>query len=217
MSTTQERVNELGPWHYCYEFPDGIITPGKKKYSKAQQFWKRVNIEAVTAVFGEDLSNLRAVVLGCIEGHEVKVLADLGFGEVVGVDLSPEALKRAAFALHDQFGLTNVRLEQGDVCDPDLPQRLGKFDLVCNYGILYRLESPVLGIRHTYQMAKDIVFLKQHFPMREGLMQMGSELALVKFPNIDNHGRKVGLGGALLHGVQIVLAPRPFYHLLQLV
>jgi len=77
----------------------------------------------------------RAIDLGCGTGANVELLARHGY-RVIGVDGSGEALRRAArriaaAGLHDR-----VELLRADLGDPGLPERVGGFDLLVDYGAL---------------------------------------------------------------------------------
>lgn len=80
----------------------------------------------------------RAIDLGCGTGANVALLARHGY-RVVGVDGSTEALRRARRRLveagePERSG--RVELVHGDLGDPGLPERLGRFDLLVDYGAL---------------------------------------------------------------------------------
>ena len=46
---------------------------------------------------------MRAIDLGCLEGHYAALFCSFGFKEVVAVDLSEEHVKRASFLLSDFY------------------------------------------------------------------------------------------------------------------
>ena len=84
--------------------------------------------ELVDLVNGGRLTPCRAVDLGCGTGANAMFLAEHGF-EVTGIDFSPVALTKAAA----RAGPT-VRWLQGDLTA--LPDHLGPFDLLVDYGTL---------------------------------------------------------------------------------
>lgn len=78
--------------------------------------------------------------LGCGTGANVVYLAGQGFTPT-GVDFSPVALRQA----HDRAVAAgrgeDCRFVQADLTDPDLPDRLGAFDLLLDFGTLDDLDS----------------------------------------------------------------------------
>ncbi len=77
----------------------------------------------------------RILELGCATGGNLLPLAaHLPRAECVGLDLSE---RQIALARQDAAaaGLDNLRLEAGDVTEPDWPLRLGRFDYIIAHGL----------------------------------------------------------------------------------
>ena len=64
---------------------------------------------------------------------------------------------------------------QGDVADPDIA-RLGRFDLVLCFGLVYHLENPMLAIRHLRaSTGKGLLLESMCLPGAEAGMMLRSE------------------------------------------
>ncbi len=83
----------------------------------------------------ERLAPGRAIDLGCGAGANAIFLAQSGF-EVVGVDFSPVALKKARRASVAAGLSERLRFVQGDLTARSLPGVEGPFDLLVDYGTL---------------------------------------------------------------------------------
>lgn len=88
----------------------------------------------------------RAIDLGCGTGANVELLARHGY-RAVGVDGSREALRRASRRLAAAALAERVELVQADLGDPGLPERLGAFDLLVDYGAL---NDQTMGSRRAF-------------------------------------------------------------------
>jgi Cyclopropane fatty acid synthase and related methyltransferases len=77
----------------------------------------------------------RAVDLGCGEGANAVFLARAGF-DVVGIDFSPVALRKAQRAALAAGVSERLRLVCADLTAPSLPGVEGPFDLLVDYGTL---------------------------------------------------------------------------------
>lgn len=88
----------------------------------------------------ERLAPGHAVDLGCGAGANAVFLAQAGF-DVVGVDFSSVALRKARRASIAAGVSERVRLVRGDLTAPDLPGVGGPFDLLVDYGTLDDLAS----------------------------------------------------------------------------
>ncbi len=77
----------------------------------------------------------RAVDLGCGTGANVELLARHGY-RVLGIDQSRVALRRAERRLARTGQGGRVSLLRADLTDPLLPERIGSFELLVDYGLL---------------------------------------------------------------------------------
>jgi SAM-dependent methyltransferase len=93
-----------------------------------------------TGLSREDIRGRTVLEVGCGGGRWLKVMADLGAREVVGLDFSSaviQAAKRTA-------GYPQVHVVRGSALDMPL---LPKFDLVVSIGVIHHLADPVLGLK----------------------------------------------------------------------
>ena len=83
----------------------------------------------------ERLAPGRAVDLGCGAGANAVFLAQAGF-DVVGVDFSTVALRKARRASIDAGVSERIHLVEGDLTAAEIPGVTGPFDLLIDYGTL---------------------------------------------------------------------------------
>lgn len=142
----QDRIESLKPWRYDHRQGEQLIRGDEAISRIEQEHDSRRELRALlkAVLNGRAAGELRALDLGCLEGHYTAVMAQLGFKEVVGIDISPEHLARAAFLLRDFHGLNNFRLEKCAATDLEALRRLGPFDVVLCHGLLYHLKDPLL-------------------------------------------------------------------------
>ncbi len=143
----KQRAEALAPWRYSYQH-QGVTINGHPEAApilgdlgRGRDLFRHV----VQTVIGErDPNTIRALDLGCLEGHYSDILCDLHLGEVVAVDLSQPHVRRAHFLLKEFKQHQNATVLQGDVEDPGFLPTLGVFDLVIFHGLLYHMKSPLL-------------------------------------------------------------------------
>jgi SAM-dependent methyltransferase len=78
---------------------------------------------------------------GCGKGRHLRLAAEFGARDVIGIDLGP-AVEAAA---QNTQGLDAVHVVQGDLTRP--PIRRGTIDLVYSIGVLHHLPEPAAGFR----------------------------------------------------------------------
>lgn len=92
--------------------------------------------ELVQLVESGRLRPCRAIDLGCGSGANAIFLAEHGF-DVVGVDFSPVAIRKAIRALDGRRALSGrARFVRGDLTASSLGEAEGQFDLLVDYGTL---------------------------------------------------------------------------------
>jgi SAM-dependent methyltransferase len=89
--------------------------------------------------------------VGCGPGWFSERLAARGL-EVVGLD------GRAATVAEARRRCPAIRFEHGDVESESLAERLGRFDLVFCFGLLYHTENPFRVVRNLRRMADKLLF-----------------------------------------------------------
>jgi SAM-dependent methyltransferase len=121
----------------------------------------------VTPLLGElkDKLNLRtAIDVGCGFGYFSGLLDSLGL-EVTAVDGREENVEEC------RRRFPKISFHWCNAEDPAI-LRLGKFDLVLCFGLLYHLENPFLGIRHLRAMTEKLL-------LAEAVIFPGNEPAMV--------------------------------------
>jgi len=87
----------------------------------------------------------RAVLdVGCAYGGFLAAFSEYGASRVVGLEVQ-EPLLRFARALREDLGF-RAELVAGDLLAPDLPARLGTFDLVCLNDVIEHVADPALAV-----------------------------------------------------------------------
>ncbi len=160
--TLEEKAANLGPWRYDHHEGelvikgDPVAAPIHGDYGRG-----RDTMCYILSVLARkhDLSQWRAIDLGCLEGHYTELLCEAGIGEVVAVDLSAEQVARARFLLEDVRKFANVRVIEGSVEDERLLKSLGRFDIILFHGLLYHLTDPLEMFRRLRAIGSDNHYL----------------------------------------------------------
>src|SRR6266705_726996 len=93
-----------------------------------------------------------ALDAGCGVGFFAKILQDAGLN-VRGFDGRMENVEQAC----NRF--PGIPFEQGDVENLEI-RKLGEFDLVLCFGLIYHLENPLLAIRNLYALTAKCLLLE---------------------------------------------------------
>jgi 2-polyprenyl-3-methyl-5-hydroxy-6-metoxy-1,4-benzoquinol methylase len=97
--------------------------------------------------------------VGCmwnVDGAYAFLAADAGAEPVVGVDVAPAT---PAFQEHNAERGEPVRFVQGDVNDPNLAARVGRFDVVFCSGVLYHMPDPLCSLRRLRALCAETLIL----------------------------------------------------------
>ena len=127
----------------------------------------------VRQLMQSDLSGLRCLDLGCLEGGISFEMAREGM-DVIGVE-GQDSNYRKCKAIEQYFGLPNLHFLHADVKELS-KQSLGTFDVILCCGILYHLDNPFSFIKKLHEMCADfgMMFLDTHFaPDRASLEACG--------------------------------------------
>lgn len=132
-----EVITAHGPWvGWNIRLADGVTTMGHDQVGTAEMMVQTV-VQNVGDLAGKPLADLRVLDLGCHEGGYAIELGLHG-ATVVGVEGRRANVEKARFAA-EALGLDRVSFIEGDV--RELPDDLGRFDVVLCLGILYHLEA----------------------------------------------------------------------------
>ena len=140
----EARIKQLEPWRYNHSFKDITIRSSTAPAKAHDQYGKDMMKHILTRLIGDkNPAEMRALDLGCLEGHYSDILCSLGFKEVVAIDLSEGHVERAKFLLKELKGYENATVLLGNVNDENLMKPLGKFNIVLFHGLLYHLKDPL--------------------------------------------------------------------------
>lgn len=178
----------LYPWYHTLELPGGVVTPG--------MFDHRAMVGRY--LIPEDLSGMRCLDVGTMDGFWAFEMERRGASEVVAVDMEdPEKLdwplkqrletvktldetKPKRFELVRSALGSNVRRELRSVYDVDTD--LGEFDLVFCGDLLVHLKDPATAVERLYKVCRGSAIVVN--PIRD--FWWARRRAIAEFDGIDN-------------------------------
>jgi SAM-dependent methyltransferase len=138
--------------------------PHAQKLVRASQDFLQMILPPLTM----SLTLKTVVDAGCGIGHYAQHLSNSGY-EVVGFD------GRQANVDEARRRYPHLNFQVGDIEDPAI-KRLGRYDLVMCFGLLYHLENPFRAIRNMRALARKAVLVSTIcIPERYPLLQLISE------------------------------------------
>jgi tRNA (mo5U34)-methyltransferase len=171
----RQGIEELGPWFYRFDFGAGIETAPAIPGTVVDIFDTRLKMlmSAVDAHFGERLSGIECLDIGCHEGFYSLAMARRGVRGVVGVDAREENLRRARFVAK-AMGADGIEYRQGRV--ETLAGDLNRaFDLTLFLGLLYHVEDPMRCLRQVASVTAELCVIEtQVVDEVEGIAEWGS-------------------------------------------
>jgi tRNA (mo5U34)-methyltransferase len=135
-------------WHQRWEIFQGIHTPGRNSVEEMLSY----------AGVPGDLTGKRVLDIGAFNCCSSFECERRGAAEVVALDLQPpEQLGFTVLktALHS----TRVNFVPGSVYSLD-PNRLGTFDVILFFGVLYHLRYPLLAIDQLLRVARSTIYVE---------------------------------------------------------
>lgn len=197
------RAEALKPWRYDHLVGDRVVIHGSPEsapihgsYGRGAEIMRHV-VERLAAL--KNPSTLRALDLGCLEGHYTDILCAAGFKEVVAVDLSPEHLARARFLLQELRGYKNVTILEGNVEHEGFRQQLGQFDVILFHGLLYHMTDPVAITRSLALLGTPdhVLLLSTQFKFDFADIVSEASLANIKFRSLPRVSGETVLDAAV--------------------
>lgn len=171
----RQGIETLGPWFYRFEFGSGIETTPAIPESVVGIFDTRLRMvmSAVDAHFGDRLSDIDCLDIGCHEGFYSLAMARRGVRSVVAVDARQENLRRARFVAN-AMGVDGIDYRQGQV--ETLAADIGRtFDLTLFLGLLYHVEDPMRCLRQVAAVTAEFCVIEtQVVDEVEGFAEWGS-------------------------------------------
>ena len=107
----------------------------------------------------DDLTGKRVLDIGCAEGFFSFEAERRGAREVIGIDSFPDSVRR--FNLVRAARQSSATAVLMNVYDLE-PKRLGTFDLVLFYGVLYHLKHPQLALERILSICSGTLLLQTH-------------------------------------------------------
>jgi len=187
MEDYTERIESLRPWRYNHAHGDiKIIADDQSVAESHDRYYKETLIKMLNKVCKHlgPINELRILDLGCLEGHYSDMFCNLGFQEVVSIDLSEKHIERAKFLLHTLKKYENSTIIHGNILSEDILLTLGKFDIIFFHGLLYHLSSPVMIFDLIDRIIKDrnnfFMFLSHQFHIDYNIMVSPFPIAELK-------------------------------------
>jgi tRNA (mo5U34)-methyltransferase len=171
----RQGIKDLGPWFYRFDFGGGLETTPAIPASVVDIFETRLMManRAIDAHFGDRLSGIECVDIGCHEGFYSLAMARRGVRGVTAIDARPENLRRARFVA-DAMGVCNIQYSLGRVetLAPDLGRT---FELTLFLGVLYHVEDPMRCLRQVAAVTGEMCVIEtQVVDEVEGFAEWGS-------------------------------------------
>lgn len=144
-SALQEAIDAQPYWYHKIELPGGVVTPG----------WAPLNRDSYRVP--EDLTGMRVLDIGAWDGFWTFEAMKRGAREVVAIDDFSDFLGSLdqrdrsgwqTFDLcRDALGFDHDRCQRIEMSVYDISEeRLGRFDVVFCFGVLYHLRYPLLAL-----------------------------------------------------------------------
>jgi SAM-dependent methyltransferase len=133
--------------------------------------------------------------VGTGTGANLRLLRELGFSRVTGVDQSPEAIRFCA-----DKGLGNVR--PGDICNLPLPDQ--SFDLILATDVIEHVDDDLSALRELHRLLrprKSLLLTVPAFPILWGLQD-----------EVSHHKRRYRLNQLLQRLHSVGLSPRQQFY-----
>jgi tRNA (mo5U34)-methyltransferase len=146
----QRQVDAERDWFQKIELQPGVFTPGRSD-----------PVVEKLPYFGlpKDLTGQRVLDIGCAEGFFSFEAERRGAREVIGIDSSPECVRRFDIVKAARGSSATAFLLS--VYDLD-PERLGTFDLVLFYGVFYHLKHPQLALERIRSVSAGSLLFQAH-------------------------------------------------------
>jgi SAM-dependent methyltransferase len=152
---------EHGPWssHDIY-LGHGVYTTREEWHGPHPRSHKIV--QAISDFVNPDLSKVRVLDLGCLEGLLAIECALYGC-EAVGIEVRSASLAKANFA-REALGLSRLSFHQDDALNIS-KEKYGEFDVILCCGLFYHFDAPDLipFLRTIRSMCTSMFVLDTHF------------------------------------------------------
>ena len=150
----------MGPWFYDIDLGNGLRTHSKvaSTHDDIHVTRRAMVARAVHEHFGDRLTEIQALDVGCHEGYFSFLMRQLGIPRIHGADLRAESLEKARalaeIAGHDAMTWTCCNCEELD------RHVQGSFELCLCVGLLYHLENPIRCLRQIASRCTEMIVLE---------------------------------------------------------
>src|SRR5262245_41528968 len=112
---------------------------------------------AVKDHFGDRLSDIRCLDVGCHEGFYSVSMSNLGVRQVRGIDVREESIEKARL-ISDILDLSNVSfgVENCELMDAEAE----RYELTLLLGVLYHLENPMLVLKKLCALTSELCLIE---------------------------------------------------------
>lgn len=119
-------------------------------------------VQSIADLVNPDLSKIRVLDLGCLEGLLAIECALYGC-EAIGIEVRSDSLAKANFA-RDVLGLSRLNFYQDDALNIS-KEKYGEFDVILCCGLFYHFNAPDLipFLKTILSMCKSLFILDTHF------------------------------------------------------
>jgi SAM-dependent methyltransferase len=187
----EARIAELEPWHYQFEFDDGVKTPiGNPVILNRHEQRRKYFFEPLLQLTGGSLKGRRVLDLGCNAGFWASqaMAADADF--LLGVDGRQHQLDQAELVFQAKgIDPSRYRFEEGNVFAHSFTE---SFDVVMCLGLMYHVAKPfelleimagvgaeVMVIDTVISRANSSIFEVQQEPVDHWLLAVDYETVLI--------------------------------------
>jgi len=170
-------IDSFAPWFYEFDLgPYGKTTsklPNNVKQIHETRL-QMVNTALHVYLTSERLHTLSCLDVACHEGFFSIELAKRGVRQVLGIDVREESLQKARFVAQ-VLDIQNARFQQLNA-EEISPQITGEADITLFLGLLYHLENPMICLRRTAAVTKEVCILEtQVIDEIEGSTEWGAQ------------------------------------------
>lgn len=162
---------EKGWWH-SFQFPSGERVDGVRSTQELNRQLARFHVP-------NDLSGKRVLDIGAWDGWFSFEMERRG-ADVLAVDCWDNPRFRYA---HSQFK-SRVQVRVEDLYDLT-PRKIGHFDIVCFFGVLYHLKHPLLALEKVCALTRDLAYVESHVIDRGLRSALRARRAIMEFYETD--------------------------------
>lgn len=174
MSAIEQRILEK-TWFYRFKLPSGKVTSTYDDGALDQIHESRLAMltRVIDSRFGGSLAGHNAIDIACHQGWFATQLAEWNADDVLAIDARAAHVADTTL-IRDALNLPNLRVQQSDVHALE-PAKIGQFDLVLMFGLIYHLENPIGALRTALALTRNACVVEtQIVPGMTGMVDYGS-------------------------------------------